>query len=874
MKRWLSVLLTLCLCVGLMLPAAAADTEDVTVPTDYWTDEGNYKEPSINAETRTVSITSAAELAWVAYRCMHGTTFAEYTILLENDIDLSGHLWMPIGGRDQDGNGGYNTTAFAGVFDGQGHSITGLTIYDTSTDLSRYHALFGSISSATIQNLLVVGANITAHVCCGILVGNVSSDSATLLNCGVTGTVNAQFSNNVGVLIGNGICNVYNCFANSRVTFEGRELLAPVFGRLGRNNTDKIVNCWWSADTLSQEADNAFKNCYTIPANNTVDYAEKLNDVMIEGAAKWVMGEDGYPTLDFNNRVQNWIDVAEPVTPVDGVYYIDKPEQLAYIAKIVNEGNTLEGQTVLLRNDLDLSGKSWVPIGFWTNYNNQTNFFGELNGNHKTISGLTIPFNSAAYKNGLTGLLGFGTYKSYIHDLTLNGNVFSIGTSCGLLGGELYGKVERCIVSGTIQNISTAGDAAVGGIAGRITLATQCSADVTIVSKGCSGAIAAFGAPIRNYEDNFFVDPKITECYSSGSITGSTAAGILGTSADSGIIIQNCYSKASLTAVKSTGYQETAAGIIGTMPSYHSEVQNCYFVGSMDGIASNRMGLIAGYYNLRDGDTIPIKSCYWSKECNMTIDGLPASKRGVGTDVSEDPTTGLTLTEMRTKASYAGWDFDTIWAIGTNKNGGLPYLRWQDDVPTVIEPTSLTLSAETVTLAAGRSTTLTAVFSPIGAGGKPTWSSDAPDVASVTAGGQVAAHRAGTAIITASYGSLQASCSVTVTERSSDEYTIREITLKDASGKAVTGIPSDSFWAYVSVTKGANAKDATVLLASYDRNGQYLGLTALEADVPCGTTYRLGAWFANADRRVAKVKAFVVDGVGTMRPLAAAAEIS
>ena len=88
------------------------------------------------------------------------------------------------------------------------------------------------------------------------------------------------------------------------------------------------------------------------------------------------------------------------------------------------------------------------------------------------------------------------------------------------------------------------------------------------------------------------------------------------------------------------------------------------------------------------------------------------------------------------------------------------------------------------------------------------------------------------------------------------------------------GIPSDSFWAYVSVTKGANAKDATVLLASYDRNGQYLGLTALEADVPCGTTYRLGAWFANADRRVAKVKAFVVDGVGTMRPLAAAAEIS
>lgn len=869
MKRWLSLLLTLCLCVGLVLPAAAADTEDVTVPKDYWTDEGNYKIPSIDAETRTVSIASAAELAWVAWKCMQGTTFAEYTILLENDIDLSGHLWMPIGGRDQDGNGSDFTNPFSGVFDGVGHKISGLVYYDdASYTFGKYSGLFGVVMDGSIKNLTVEGS-VSANGYAAILAGSLDGN-CTILNCSVYGTINSNTTSSLGALAASGSGMIYHCFADcTYIGKNGQTLKIPMLP-----SYSKAVNCCWNAENIEQPIGGNFVNCYAIPANNTVDYAEKLNDVMIEGAAKWVMGSDGYPRLDFNNRVQNWGDVAEPVAPVDGVYYIDKPEQLAYIAKIVNEGNTLEGKTVLLRNDLDLSGKSWVPIGFWTNYNNQTNFFGELNGNHKTISGLTIPFNSAAYKNGLTGLLGFGTYKSYIHDLTLNGNVFSIGTSCGLLGGELYGKVERCIVSGTIQNISTAGDTAVGGIAGRITLATQCSADVTIVSKGCSGAIAAFGAPIRDYDTHLFVDPKITECYSSGSITGSTAAGILGNSADSGIIIQNCYSKASLTAVKSTGYQETAAGIIGTMPSYNSEVQNCYFVGSMDGIASNRMGLIAGYYNLRDGDTIPIKSCYWSNECGMTIDGLPASKRGIGTDVSEDPTTGLTLTEMRTKASYAGWDFDTTWAIDTNKNGGLPYLRWQDDVPTVIEPTSLTLSAETVTLAAGRSTTLTAVFSPIGAGGKPTWSSDAPDVASVTADGQVAAHRAGTAIITASYGSLQASCSVTVTERSSDEYTIREITLKDASGKAVTGIPSDSFWAYVSVTKGANAKDATVLLASYDRNGQYLGLTALEADVPCGTTYRLGAWFANADRRVAKVKAFVVDGVGTMRPLAAAAEIS
>ncbi len=862
MKRMISLLLLLCLCAGLVGPAAAADTEDVTVLTDYWTDEGNYKIPLIDSKTKTVSITSAAELAWVAYRCMQGTTFAEYTILLKNDIDLSWHLWMPIGGRDQDGNGGYNTTAFAGVFDGQGHSITGLTIYDTSTDLSRYHALFGSISSATIQNLLVVGASITAHVYCGILVGDVSSDSATLLNCGVTGTVNAQFSNNVGVLIGYGICNVYNCFANSRVTFEGRELLAPVFGRLGRNNTDKIVNCWWSADTLSQEADNAFKNCYTIPANNTVDYAEKLNDVMIEGAAKWVMGEDGYPSLDFNDRVQNWINVAEPVAPVDGVYYIDKPEQLAYIAKIVNEGNTLEGKTVLLRNDLDLSGKSWTPIG-----REKTMFSGELNGNGHRITGLTTPYNSDGYLDGYIGLVGHAGETAFLHDLLIDGSISTRKSWCGLvLGkGEPGSRIKHCTVTGSVSARSF-----LGGAAGEGFSILQCEArDLTLTtpdnSDGGGGICGMLSNSYYDYELEKSIDPSISECVSSGILRGSYNLGGILSSAYYNGIVRDCFSSMTITAEE---------GYVGGISTYSGRVliQNCYFIGSITAKESTSCGLIAGLP--RYSGTVDPTGCYWSKECNMTIDGLPDVKRGVGTDVSEDPTTDLTLTQMRNKDSYAGWDFDTIWAIDTNKNGGLPYLRWQDDVPTVIEPTSLTLSAETVTLAAGRSTTLTAVFSPIGAGGKPTWSSDVPDVASVTADGQVTAHRAGTAIITASYGSLQASCSVTVTERSSDEYTILGITLKNASGNALTGIPSDSFWAYVSVTKGADAKDATVLLASYDKNGQYLGLAALEADVPCGTTYRLGAWFANADRRIAKVKAFVVDGVGTLCPLAAAAEIS
>lgn len=845
MKRWLSVLLTLCLCVGLMLPAAAADTEDVTVPTDYWTDEGNYKIPSIDSKTKTVSITSAAELAWVAWKCMQGTTFAEYTILLENDIDLSGHNWTSIGGVDAERKRVTPEKPFSGIFDGQGHKINGLQFYKLES-YENFYGLFGNVIGGTIQNLSLDGY-VKAYDMVSMLVGYLSG---YILNCDVQGTIDVIYADDINALVftfWDGA--IFNSFVNCSFLYDGRTCQGNLFSSI--HYSTSIVNCCWNAETILQSNKNNFENCYAIPANNTVDYAEKLNDVMIEGAAKWVMGKDGYPTLDFNNRVQNWIDVAEPVTPVDGVYYIDRPEQLAYIAKIVNEGNTLEGQTVLLRNDLDLSGKSWTPIG---RYN--APFSGELNGNGHSVTGLTISYNSLGYLEGYAGLVGYAGHTAYLHHLNVDGNILSDKFNCGLLlGGSRSGsRIKRCIVTGSVT-----AEASIGGVAGTAYQISQCEARNVVLTTNPNNGGAGGICYNLNYYD--FSDTYVSECVSSGTIISYCNMGGIVGAASFSKHIENCFSSMVLTGKSKIG------GIV-----YGAEnsavVENCYYTGSITSTEGKASGLIAG------GSNLTITNCYWSKECNMTIDGLPDVKRGVGTDVSEDPTTGLTLTEMRTKASYAGWDFDTIWAIDTNKNGGLPYLRWQDDVPTVIEPTSLTLSAETVTLAAGRSTTLTAVFSPIGAGGKPTWSSDAPDVASVTAGGQVAAHRAGTAIITASYGSLQASCSVTVTERSSDEYTIREITLKDASGKAVTGIPSDSFWAYVSVTKGANAKDATVLLASYDRNGQYLGLTALEADVPCGTTYRLGAWFANADRRVAKVKAFVVDGVGTMRPLAAAAEIS
>ena len=98
-------------------------------------------------------ITNGAELAWFAAQvnaCTSQNKAAQkYNAVLDNDIDLCGYSWSPIG------DGG-TQHYYGGVFDGQGHTVFNLYINDAT---NRYRALFGDLTSgATIKNLTVRGS--------------------------------------------------------------------------------------------------------------------------------------------------------------------------------------------------------------------------------------------------------------------------------------------------------------------------------------------------------------------------------------------------------------------------------------------------------------------------------------------------------------------------------------------------------------------------------------------------------------------------------------------------------------------------------------------------------------------------------------------
>lgn len=140
------------------------------VPTDNWTDEGNYASQfSVqNDNEKYIRINSEAEMARLAYLVNKGhQTFNDYYILLDCDLNMERHNWIPIG----DGNNIYSyKTPFMGTFDGQGHTISGINVNRSGQN---YNGLFGwlgrlddstpvgRLRSLRLTNSTIIGGNYT-----------------------------------------------------------------------------------------------------------------------------------------------------------------------------------------------------------------------------------------------------------------------------------------------------------------------------------------------------------------------------------------------------------------------------------------------------------------------------------------------------------------------------------------------------------------------------------------------------------------------------------------------------------------------------------------------------------------------------------------
>lgn len=127
----------------------------------WYGDEDDKNEPDTRWYESTRSyfeIDSARQLAGLAFLVNHGTSFQGKVIALTSDIQLRGQ-WTPIGMGKYDGaSHSVYGAAFDGVFNGKGHTISGLRISTGSAGDSI--GLFGAVDGGIVKDVALIDVRI------------------------------------------------------------------------------------------------------------------------------------------------------------------------------------------------------------------------------------------------------------------------------------------------------------------------------------------------------------------------------------------------------------------------------------------------------------------------------------------------------------------------------------------------------------------------------------------------------------------------------------------------------------------------------------------------------------------------------------------
>ncbi len=307
-KRVISLLLALVLALGLLPAVAFAAEPDVSKLTEF------SKDADISA-IKEFKISSADSLKALAEAVKADDGKGTYnmkgiTFYLANDIEWSGD-WTPIG------NVTYVNDAFAGTFDGGGHTISGL---------NGSNGLFGVVNGATIKNLKVEGTISGTSTSVGGIVEK-TQNTVTIKNCAFSGSVsstNSKARAGVGGIVGivkSGKLVLENCYSTANVSSEncaggilGRVTAAGttiknsfstgtitgkaasggiVGGMIDKNSS--ISNCYWTAESLKGIGSGSGGVSNSKQESDITSVADKLGDAFTTDASgnvilKWEVG--------------------------------------------------------------------------------------------------------------------------------------------------------------------------------------------------------------------------------------------------------------------------------------------------------------------------------------------------------------------------------------------------------------------------------------------------------------------------------------------------------------------------------------------------------------------------------------------------------
>ena len=276
---------------------------------------------TVSEDGKTYTVTSAdGLLAW------NEAVQKDMTLncTLADNIDLTGKDWTPIG--TSFGN------SYTGTFDGNGKTITGLTV----TGSDRYTGLFGFIKG-TVKNVVLTEINITS----GTFVGGVAgwSFGGNIENCSVSGSVSGS---DVGGVVGyqqGG--SITGC--SSSATVKGTQRAGGVAGTTNSGAT--LTACYATGDVTVENDGTSYAWAGGIVGTNGG------NSILACYAAGNVSGK-GSGTIYVGGVV------GENYATVTACYWSGLPDNDNGGATKV-DGTNVTWQTAVAAMNAALSGKGW-----------------------------------------------------------------------------------------------------------------------------------------------------------------------------------------------------------------------------------------------------------------------------------------------------------------------------------------------------------------------------------------------------------------------------------------------------------------------------------------------------------------------------------
>lgn len=379
----------------------------------------------------------------------------------ENLLDASGNVqvanpikWTPSGTEKY---------YFNGIFNGNGHTISGLYV-----DSGDYAGLFGKAQGApTIKGVGVVDSYFKGAKYVGGIAGAYIDVNGIEFDC-MAGcfTYNVKLegtesTTKIGQFIGdisgkgNAKLNSNYCLAEKEEPLPGINCSTMTAEDFESGKVAYLMNKYFTDKGNGDVWGQVVANNENVP----VDLFPTAYKIIGNGGSNKVINCAGQYHNHLGSATCPICQTVNPQEPAEdnGVYQIGTPSELLWLADHVNGVSGI--QKAVLTNDIDMTGVKWTPIG-----TKDSAFKGEFDGQGHVITNLNVNDPSLEYA-GLFGYVSKFSNPATIKNLGVFGE-FSGGEYVGGIAGySENSEITNCFFIGTVS-----GTTATNGIANEDTI--------------------------------------------------------------------------------------------------------------------------------------------------------------------------------------------------------------------------------------------------------------------------------------------------------------------------------------------------------------------------------------------------------------------